>query len=78
LIKLTSKPAENLGLSKRGKILPGYYADLIIFNKTEFKPISDYYNAKDYSKGIKYVIVNGKIIIHKGNLKNIKNGELLK
>jgi N-acyl-D-amino-acid deacylase len=78
LIKLTSKPAEYLGLSKRGKILPGYYADLIIFDKTGFKQMSDYYNAKDYSIGIKYVIVNGKIIIYKGNLKNIKNGELLK
>ncbi len=76
--KVTSKPAYYLNIEKRGSILLDYYADLIIFSRTDFKPTSNYENSNNYSKGIKYVILNGKVIIDDDKLINHNKGEFIK
>jgi len=64
--KMSSMPAKKMGLKKRGSIIKGNYADIVIF---DFHTISDkatYVEPKQYPEGIKYVIVNGKIVIDHG------------
>lgn len=59
--KMTSKPAEKLGLSKRGKLLAGYAADIVIFNPQEIANRATYENPYQESDGLDYVLVNGEI-----------------
>ncbi len=59
--KITSKPAEKLGLRGRGKIITGSIADLVIFDPREIGSQASYENPYQQSTGIDYVLVNGKV-----------------
>lgn len=61
--KMTSMPAERMGLKKRGAIKQGYYADLVVFDASKISDKATYINPKQYPEGIDYVIVNGEVVI---------------
>lgn len=70
--RMTSMPAQRLGLQDRGLLREGMKADITIF---DFKKLIDKATFKDphqYPEGIEYVVVNGEIIIgqqeHTGKL----------
>ena len=63
---MTSMPAQRLGLTKRGTLKKGNYADIVIFDKTTVVDQATYTNPEQYSKGIDYVLVNGKVVIDRG------------
>jgi len=64
--KMTSLPANKLGLKDRGIIRRGFWADLVIFNPKTIIDAATFENPHQYPKGIEYVIVNGRIVINKG------------
>ena len=64
--KMTSMPAERMGLKNRGKIIPGCAADLLIFDPGEFRDNADYTNSRALSSGMGTVILNGEIVYRKG------------
>lgn len=67
--KVTAFPVQRFSLGKRGLIIPGYHADLTVFDHEKIKDISTYQDPIRYPDGISYVIVNGiKTIDHKRNL----------
>ena len=66
LYKMTTFPVEILQLKNRGRILPGYSADLILFDPAQIKSNATYENPHELASGIDYVIVNGKITREKG------------
>lgn len=74
----TSKTAAILGIEKRGQIKENFFADLIIFNPETFSDVADYKDAFQYSKGLEYSIINGKISVEKGTFTNQHNGVVLK
>lgn len=76
--KMTSLPAEKFGISQRGKLQEDYFADLVVINKKEIKDISSKENPYQYSKGIDFAIVNGKIILSEGRYSEERNGEVLR
>lgn len=76
--KMTSFPASKIGLKKRGLIKEGYYADIVIFDPDNIKDKATYANPHQYPEGIKYVIVNGKIVVDNGEITGRKPGEILK
>ncbi len=59
--KMTSYPADILGLRDRGRITPGNVADLIIFDPLKVKETADYQNPFELATGFDFVIVNGEI-----------------
>lgn len=61
--KMTSMPANRLGLKNRGILAENYYADITIIDLEEIEDRATYANPKQYSKGIDTVIVNGKIAL---------------
>jgi len=61
--KLTSLPAQTLGLEDRGLIREGYWADITIFDPTTISDMGTYADPHQYPKGIPYVIVNGEVVI---------------
>ena len=63
--KMTSLPAQRLGLRDRGIIREGMYADITIFNPETIRDRATYQNPHQYPDGIEYVIVNGRIAVEK-------------
>jgi N-acyl-D-amino-acid deacylase len=63
---MTSLPAQKFNLKNRGLIKEGYFADICIFDENEISDASEYNEPHQYSKGIKYVWVNGALSIDNG------------
>lgn len=59
--KITSRPAEKLGLKKRGTLAVGNFADIAIFDPRIIASKASYQNPYQEPDGIDYVLVNGKI-----------------
>ena len=59
--KMTSLPADRFGLSGRGRIAEGGYADLVVFDPGTVGDRSDFGAPHEYPAGIELVIVNGRV-----------------
>ncbi|HJQ99026.1 MAG TPA: D-aminoacylase [Candidatus Polarisedimenticolaceae bacterium] len=64
--KLTSLPAENLRLEKRGKIALGYYADLAVFDPAKLQDHATFDAPRQYATGMVHVFVNGVRVLADG------------
>lgn len=64
---LTTTPARRLGLTDRGKIAPGYKADLVIFDPAEIKANATYADPRRLATGIDHVLVNGQWVWREGS-----------
>lgn len=78
LRKMTSMPADRLGLSDRGRIKLGNIADITIFNAHTIADNSKFTDPHHYPSGIVYVIVNGVVTIERGNMTSKRAGQLLR
>jgi len=85
--KMTSFPAQKLGLLDRGLIREGMWADIVVFNPCTIKdratcrfpysfPLLNY--PHKYPEGIEYVLVNGQVVVAKGRHKGILPGKVLR
>jgi N-acyl-D-aspartate/D-glutamate deacylase len=61
--KMTSFPAQRLGLPDRGLLRDGFKADIVVFNPNTVKTHATRQDPKHYPLGIEYVIVNGIVVI---------------
>ena len=64
--RMTSLPADNLGLDRRGRLLPGRFADLVIFDPASVSDCATYAEPHQYATGIRDVIVNGQVEVRDG------------
>lgn len=76
--RLTSLPASNLHLDKRGSLKTGYFADLIIFNPTTIEDLATYDNPKQYAVGMMHVFVNGTQVLRQGEHTGAKPGRVIR
>lgn len=76
--KMSGLPAEILGLTNRGLLKEGYFADITIINPETIKDKATYFNPFQYSKGINYVFVNGQLVLSDEKLLETKHGKALK
>lgn len=85
--KMTSFPAQKLGLRDRGLIREGMWADIVIFNLSKMRdratcrypytfPLLNY--PHKYPEGIDYIVVNGRVVVEKGEHKGILPGKVLR
>jgi N-acyl-D-amino-acid deacylase len=61
--KMTSFPAQRLGLPDRGLLRDGFKADIVVFNPKTVRTDATKDDPKHYPVGIDYVIVNGVVVI---------------
>ncbi|MGY5876012.1 MAG: D-aminoacylase [Candidatus Thorarchaeota archaeon] len=61
--KMTSYPADRLGLQDRGRIKEGSWADIVIFNPNTIMDTATYERPNEFPIGIECVIVNGEIVV---------------
>jgi len=75
--KMTSLPAQVLGLKDRGLLREGYWADIVVFDPDTIADTATYENPKRYPKGIKYVLVNGIVVIDGGEHSGARPGTVI-
>jgi len=76
--KMTSQNASKLGLTHRGLIRPGFYADLAVFDPERVIDKATYTEPFQYSEGIEYVIVNGRMVLERGKHTGAHPGRALR
>ena len=64
--KLTSLPAENLGISDRGLLEKDYFADVVVFDPNNVRDNATFEEPLQYAEGIENVFVNGIEVISNG------------
>ncbi|MGE0128666.1 MAG: prolyl oligopeptidase family serine peptidase [Blastocatellales bacterium] len=70
--------AKTFKLKDRGKLSPGYFADVIIFDEKTIADRSTYEKPEIVAEGVKYVIVNGKVAIDGGKYAGSLAGRALR
>jgi N-acyl-D-aspartate/D-glutamate deacylase len=76
--KMTSLPAQILGLKDRGQIREGFAADIAVFDPKTVQDNATYEKPKQYATGVPYVLVNGVVVIDKGEHTGAKPGKALR
>mgnify|MGYP002153771744 CR=1 FL=1 len=76
--KMTSFPAQKLGLTDRGLIAEGMAADMVIFDQENILDMATYEDPHKFSQGIQYVLVNGELTVREGELTGVRAGKVLK
>ena len=76
--KMTSFPAQRLGLPDRGILRDGFKADIVIFDPDTVRTDAVLGDPKHYPVGIDYVIVNGQVVIENGENTGALPGRALK
>jgi N-acyl-D-amino-acid deacylase len=64
--RLTSLPAENLGIRERGRLLPGYHADVVVFDPATIADHATFDEPHQYATGVRDVFVNGDQVLRDG------------
>ena len=75
--KMTSLPAQILGLRDRGQIREGFAADLVAFDPATVRETNSFERPKSYPVGIPYTIVNGTVVIDGGKHTAARPGRAL-
>jgi N-acyl-D-amino-acid deacylase len=64
--RLTSLPAANLGLDRRGRLKEGFFADVVVFDPATIADRATFEEPHQYSVGVKHVLVNGVSVLRDG------------
>ena len=75
--KMTGMPAKGLGLSDRGVLREGAFADIVIFDAALIRDQATFIQPHQYPVGIEIVIVNGAIAVEGGKATGIRAGRVL-
>ena len=66
IFKMTGMPSTKLGLSRRGLLKPGYFADITVFDPNNILDQATFEKPHQLAKGVEWVILNGQIALAKG------------
>lgn len=78
IYKCTALPASRLSLKERGMIVPGYAADIVVFDKEKIKDTADYINPHQFADGIEHVFVNGTHTIDNKKFLGTYSGKVIR
>lgn len=76
--KVTSFPAQRIGLTSRGVIRPGMWADVVVFDPQTIRDTATLAEPDQYPEGIEYVLVNGQLVITQGTHTDNLPGHVLR
>jgi len=76
--KMTSAPAQKMGLRDRGLLREGMWSDVTIFNPRTVMDRATFGDPHQYPVGIEYVLVNGQTVIERGEHTGILAGKVLR
>lgn len=64
--KLTLLSAQKLKIEERGKLAPGYYADVVVFDPKTISDKATFESPHQYAIGVEHVFVNGTQVLNQG------------
>ncbi|MBN1224754.1 MAG: D-aminoacylase [Candidatus Aminicenantes bacterium] len=70
-------PAEMLGLEDRGLLKESYAADIVVFDPERIGDKATFRDPHQYSEGIDYVLIDGKLVISDGEFTGVLAGKPL-
>jgi N-acyl-D-amino-acid deacylase len=72
--KMTSLPARHFRLDRRGQLMEGSAADVVIFDAATIRDAATFEKPHQYAEGIPYVLVNGVVVVRKGEQTRARPG----
>jgi len=76
--KFTALPAQRLGLTDRGVLKAGMWADIAVFDPGKIHDVATFEKPNQLSVGMQYVLVNGVPVIAGGKATNLLPGKVLR
>jgi N-acyl-D-amino-acid deacylase len=76
--RLTSLPAENLRLERRGRLKPGHFADVVVFDAAKIQDHATFDKPHQYATGVRHVFVNGVQVLRDGEPTGATPGRALR
>jgi N-acyl-D-amino-acid deacylase len=76
--KMTSLPASNLGITHRGLLRQGYFADIAVFDPSTIQDHATFEKPRQLATGVSEVFVNGVEVVHNGEHTGAKPGRVVK
>jgi len=75
--RLTSLPAQNLGIANRGLLAPDYFADVVVFDPNTIGAQSTYEKPMQFATGVVDVFINGTQVLQNGEHTGTKAGRVV-
>jgi dihydroorotase/N-acyl-D-amino-acid deacylase len=75
--KMTSFPAARLRLADRGILRAGMKADIAVFNPSTVRDTATFEKPHQYAEGVSHVIVNGQVVVERGEMTAARPGRVL-
>lgn len=76
--RLSALPAENLKLEGRGRLKPGHFADIVVFDPATIQDHATYEKPHQYATGVRHVFVNGAQVLRDGEPTGATPGRVLR
>jgi dihydroorotase/N-acyl-D-amino-acid deacylase len=75
--KMTSFPAQRIGLTDRGVLREGMKADLVMFDPATVRDMATFERPHQYAEGVSMVVINGQVAFEKGAMTAVRPGRVL-
>lgn len=76
--RFTSLPAGNLKLDRRGRLAPGCFADVVVFDPAAIRDLATFKEPHQYATGVVHVLVNGVQVLKDGEHTGAKPGRVVR
>jgi N-acyl-D-amino-acid deacylase len=76
--RFTALPAENLRIERRGRLQPGFFADVVVFDPATIQDHATFEQPHQYSTGVQHVWVNGVQVLRDGEHTGAKPGRVVR
>jgi N-acyl-D-amino-acid deacylase len=76
--KMSSFPAQRIGMRDRGLIRPGLKADVVVFNAATIIDRATFEKPHQYAEGVSAVIVNGQVTLKDGRMTGSRSGRIVR
>lgn len=76
--RLTTLPAANLRLARRGALRPGFFADVVVFDPLTVRDHATFAEPRQYATGVRDVFVNGVAVLQGGEHTGARPGRVVR
>jgi N-acyl-D-amino-acid deacylase len=76
--RLTTLPAGNLRIRRRGALRPGYFADIVVFDPDSISDHATFEQPHQYATGVRHVFVNGTQVLRDGEHTGARPGRVVR